>query len=250
MNAEQLLNLIGYMKIIHLLLLIFGMSNQLLAQASYNSHYFIESGYFTISELREMELDENIISELFDYYNFEESLRKHISNRFTLNQVDFNSCNESTIEFKSSPASSNRFHIIIKKQNFQKDLHDISTRDDEYGNPVILIDGTEFYGTSPGNLPETEISSIRIILSENEILIPESAYSDLYNPSFCSNDILFIEAYESVDQEYLYVYMSGSDAGGSYDVKWIFSHEEYVGRLVAPYLMKGFYHLDGLMSGW
>jgi hypothetical protein len=59
----------------------------------------------------------------------------------------------------------------------------------------------------------------------------------LYNGNICSNFSLFkqIEAYESLNGEFIYIYLFGGNSAGTWFAKLIFDHDKYVTRIVTDY---------------
>jgi len=103
-----------------------------------------------------------------------------------------------------------------------------------------IIDGTKSYGLA-GDVPKTEISKLKIKWGRSWLIVPKSAYSNLFEPHFFS-----IEAYLTENKKLLFIYLSGSDGAGSYSVKFVFNEKQYLTRLITTIeCADGYDFLDG-----
>ncbi|MEM6380131.1 MAG: hypothetical protein AAF705_18200, partial [Bacteroidota bacterium] len=101
---------------------------------------------------------------------------------------------------------------------------------------ILSIDGQYPYG-GQYVLPEVEIKAIEIEIDGRSIHIPKAAYANLFHPEACVDNYFVrpISAYESLNREYLYLYIYGDQAAGSYFAKLIFDHTSYRTRIISDY---------------
>ena len=112
--------------------------------------------------------------------------------------------------------------VEFSSGNFQKERHIIRASPD---SGVVQIDGHYFMGTD-GEIPRTEIKRFIIEINQQKIDVPNSIFSDLYEPNFSGAD-----AY--VDKRgNLYIIMYNSDGAGSYNVIFIMDNKKHLTRYV------------------
>jgi hypothetical protein len=157
-------------------------------------------------------------------------------------------CNENFVAFKYGAKNGDKIDIKIEKQDFEPSLHNVYLLDtvnviDNGVEVKNLIDNRYSYGID-GTMPRTEIKRMSIKWNEINLTVPDSAFTNLYEPHLCL-DYLPVEAY-IFKNRYLYIYISGSDAAGSYSVKFVFDKRKYLTRIVGTNEMTdGFDFLDG-----
>jgi hypothetical protein len=106
--------------------------------------------------------------------------------------------------------------------------------DDQY---VIRIDNKPFYGVD-GQMPQKAIASISVLAGGDSVKIPVTAFSDLYEPRFCGNDISSgkiscnTRVYLSNDKRKIYIYMLNSSGRGGYEVTWVIEDKRYLKRVI------------------
>jgi hypothetical protein len=104
------------------------------------------------------------------------------------------------------------------------------------GGRILSLGGLPAYGALKDQ-PRRRIDSLSIHIRGRQLLIPQEAYAGLFEPNFC--DYAFftrgIEAYPSLDQRYLYLYIYGGEGPGMYFAKLIFDRERYLRQIVAEY---------------
>jgi hypothetical protein len=84
--------------------------------------------------------------------------------------------------------------------------------------------------------PKTTIENVTVVIDQDTVPIPATAFYDLYNPIFTvdeggvqkSNN----KVYLSADGRKVYVYMLKQEAGGSYEVTWVIQDKKYLRRVV------------------
>ncbi len=102
---------------------------------------------------------------------------------------------------------------------------------------VYKIDGRSFWGYD-GSIPEKQIYAVQVFFGNNLMELPRRAYRDIFEPNFCFRSRAFrpeecyARAFLSEDGQRLYIYMLNSRVPSLYEVCWIISEEEYLGRVV------------------
>ena len=88
---------------------------------------------------------------------------------------------------------------------------------------AVKIDGKSPLGTSFCDMPDEEIQAMKLVFDGKEIDFPKELYSDCYSPPFFRTDN--ISRYFSIrigdDLKSVFVFMSGGDGSGSYQVLWV-----------------------------
>lgn len=119
----------------------------------------------------------------------------------------------------------------ITKSKFNKAKHKITTM----GNQIVKIDNKPIWGTD-GELPKEQISSIFVKIGKDTILIPRSAYCDLYEPSMKwkegTESVGNLWIYYSKDNKRFYIAMANSDGAGFYEATLIIKNKKYAGRVL------------------
>jgi len=172
----------------------------------------------------------------------------YILDRQKLEKVSGMTCNNNIVTFSYLTQSKERIEIRIEKGDFEPSKHKIYLFDTistianahEVKN---LIDNRYSYGIDR-DMPKTEIKNISIKWSGLDISIPDSAFSNLYEPHLCS-DYLAVETYIFKNKK-LFVYVNASDGAGGYAVKFVFDKEKYLTRIITTNEMtNGYDFLDG-----
>lgn len=91
---------------------------------------------------------------------------------------------------------------------------------------LYKIDGKPFFGTD-GDVPHREFKAIVFKLGGKSVVVPRSAYADLYDPQLRTTEV-----YSSTDRSRIYIMMMNSDGAGSYGVTWVFRNGKYARRIV------------------
>lgn len=121
-----------------------------------------------------------------------------------------------------------QYTIIIKYKNFDKSNHRLKFSD----RIVTKIDNKKYYGTD-GTVPFREISSIKLLEQEKEYIFPPNQYKSLFEPHLGKE---YYSSAFSVKESSLYleIALSGGDAAGSYDVKWlVFKKDKTIKREIS-----------------
>ena len=108
-------------------------------------------------------------------------------------------------------------------------------------NAATLKDKRRLWGVSE-KLPTTQISEVRFLHNKYQLLLPDSAITGLYNPTFCINSkkntkigreiATNCRVYQSTDQQRVYIYMLNGEGPEQYEVTWIVRGGKYYGRVV------------------
>lgn len=139
-------------------------------------------------------------------------------------------CTRHEIVIAGRAKSANVYLVMIRSRPFLPDLHRISQTGPS--SFFFMIDGEPIMGTD-GSPPSREVGLFRVAVNGVDVRVPNDATRGLYEPNLCSYEgYQYTWAQESHDGNHLYVYMVASDGAGAYCVKWVFSHHEYLGRIV------------------
>jgi hypothetical protein len=157
-----------------------------------------------------------------------------ISNRNILPKIKLISCDSIKTEFKDTLKTGEICLIKISTRKFHPEKNTI-VKYGEY-DQIKSINGTFPYG-GHYTLPEREIEKFEILINGRPLTIQKKIYSDLFNPNLCENFGYYrqIEAYASLDGKFIYVYIFGGNAAGTYFTKLIFDKEKYLTRIIADY---------------
>ncbi len=179
----------------------------------------------------------------------------YIKDRLQLEKVSGYNCSDNILTFNYNTSLGYRIEIQIEKGQFIPSDHKVeltktvykfmnNQKRVDYIEVKNLIDDRYSYGID-GDMPKTEIKSLTIKWNGNNLTIPDTAYSNLYEPLLCT-DHLKVESYLTTDNSNLFIYMYGSDGAGGYSVKFVFDKNSYVTRIVGTNEMtNGFDFLDG-----
>jgi hypothetical protein len=146
-----------------------------------------------------------------------------------LNPIDY----ESTyIKFEGEG-----YHVTIKSSPFYQENAKLVFYDEKY---LIKINGKPFYG-SYGAIPKTKIDTVIVTKGSQNIVIPGTAFNDLYAPVFTYSEGGEIRTNCNVllsnDKKRLYIYMLNNERIGRYEVTWVIADGQYVRRVVDSGIM-------------
>lgn len=100
---------------------------------------------------------------------------------------------------------------------------------------LIKIDNKGFWG-SGANKPKKIIKSVQAIIASDTIRIPASALADLYEPALSYKEGSKLKSYcrvfQSLDKQYLYIYMLNGEGKNRYEVTWVIQNKQYLRRIV------------------
>ena len=119
----------------------------------------------------------------------------------------------------------------VKLAPFSPDGHRLDY-DEKY---LIKIDKKGYYGDY-GSVPKTYIKELTLTVEGDTVLIPPTAYFDLYNLQLTYIDKgaqrTTNALYRSKDGKRIYFYLFSRDNTGSYEVTWIFEDKKFVKRVL------------------
>ena len=117
--------------------------------------------------------------------------------------------------------------VVLSSEKFHKSKHSFKYNK-EYPDAIEKIDGKTFFGTD-GNMPKEAYKSIEVKIRGKQVSIPQSAYSDLYEPNLYT-DLNFV--YYDKDSDTLYIVANNGDGAGAYMVCWQIEKGIYKGRKI------------------
>ena len=158
----------------------------------------------------------------------------YISNRRLLQSFEIDTCSKWNVEMIDTINDTTRIEISIKTKEFNPDANNIEKyKEEEYKEN---INNLRAYGATY-QLPEIEFSSIQILVNDLSLDIPDSAFKNLYEPSLCESYgfVRQVQAYTSLDGKYIYIYIYGGHAAGTYFTKLIFDHKRFITKWTVEY---------------
>jgi len=161
----------------------------------------------------------------------------YISDRTLLKSLPVNTCFDNYIEMIGIINKNKKITIELKTQEFDSTKNKIEKYNQEWlNNYTEKINGLYPYGGTYSN-PKFEFSKFQITIDGKTLSIPDSVFKNLYDPNFCEfgGFVKNIQAFTSLNEEYIYLYIYGSNAAGSYFSKLIFDHKKYVTKWVVNY---------------
>jgi hypothetical protein len=149
--------------------------------------------------------------------------KKYIMDRRLLRKIDLIECKDSSHIYFSEKLDVN-LNIDVKIYFKKLDSEEQSSIGDKLD--------TLYYG-----LPVLAIDCIKIEVNGKSIKIPKIVYKKFFEVSQCKRVLFYqpIEVYSSNDGEYIFIYMRGGSAAGSYLAKLIFNQKSYITEIVASY---------------
>lgn len=144
-----------------------------------------------------------------------------ISNRKLLPKLKMINCDSLQIEIKDTLLTGEICHMKILTRSF----------DSRKSINNQFPHGTQY------TLPKRDIAEINITINGIPLYIPNNAFNNLFEPTICEEDSFHkkIEAYMSLDGNYLYLYIYGGNAAGTYFSKLIFDKKMYLTRIITDY---------------
>lgn len=127
---------------------------------------------------------------------------------------------------------SENIQVKITGGKFDPTKHKLGYYEEKY---LVKIDNKPYFGDY-GKMPKTTIENITVIIGRDTVVVPPSAFVDLYNPIFSVMDRGVQKSqnkvYLSADGRKIYIYMLKTEAGGSYEVTWVIQDRKYLRRVV------------------
>jgi len=115
--------------------------------------------------------------------------------------------------------------VVVTQQPFDKSKHTF-TPYKEAADQVELIDNKKYWGKD-GGIPTTEYRSIEVNIGKRKILLPATAFENLYEPSLGNTQV----NYDSRN-DIIYIRSMNGDGAGGYEVVWKIEHGIYREKLV------------------
>lgn len=205
----------------------------------FQTHYkSIDSTYYPGHIIDRMDTVFNANKAFVDY-TIEHLLAKptdscFISNRNLLNRLKTVSCDSSIVLIEDNLKNGKVCRITVSTREFQVSKHSIKANEDS--TSIAEIDGQYPFGGQFG-VPKFEIGLIEIEINKEKLKISRKAYRNFFYPMMCDNDLFVrqIEAYESLSGEFIYLYIYGGNAAGTYFAKLIFDQKEYKTKIASDY---------------
>lgn len=175
---------------------------------------------------------------------------KFIENHAKLKKFSPQICKSDSVIFDFDNSSGINFYLKFSEIEFDTGKHIVEGKnliwEEKYKSyfRVETIDERRGYGYFLSS-PKWEFDDFIVKVNGQLLNIPDSAYSDLYNPNFCEGALEYLQVFESSFLDHIYIYMSGADAAGAYSAKWIFNKNGYVTRIISTD-ERGIYYLDAL----
>lgn len=124
-----------------------------------------------------------------------------------------------------------KIQVIIKTGFFMPTRHKLQFSEKH----LLKIDGKPYYGGIYGEQPHTTIESVTVLVGNDTVPIPATAYNDLYDPKFSFNENGATRSrngvYLSGDKHTFYIYMLNIDNGGS-EYTWVIRDKQFIRRVV------------------
>lgn len=177
----------------------------------------------------------DLVSYLIKKEKMSKLAQQHVINRFNYIPLETIKCDDKNIITVSDSSYNSTINISLTINDFSKSDHKIKYDDDD-DEVIEKINGKSPYGSFYG-LPYNYISNIKILFNNQEIIIPNEAYDDLYNITTCKSEFFKrkIEVYISKDEQYIYLYLYGGNAANTFFTKLIFDKEKYLDRTLVLY---------------
>jgi len=158
-----------------------------------------------------------------------------ISNRNLLPKLTIKSCNKWHVDMSGTIDKNKTIHIELSTKEFDSTENTFIKFKDSDSNEKI--NGQNAHGAIYGN-PEMEFEQIKITIDTTQLIIPDSAYKNLFDPNFCEyyGFIRNVSAYTSLDGKYIYLYIYGGNAANTYFAKLIFDHKKFITKWVVDYV--------------
>ena len=123
--------------------------------------------------------------------------------------------------------------VQITTGNFDPTKHKVTWYDDKY---AVKLDNHPFWGTE-NIVPKHTITSITAVIEADTVIVPPTAFVDLFEPHLFYTDAkgsekTFCSVYKSADKRKYYIYMLNGDGAGRYEVTWVIQDKHYLRRVV------------------
>lgn len=116
--------------------------------------------------------------------------------------------------------------LEISETDFVKTKHQLKFHNNNL-TQLNTIDNLHFFGTD-GDIPKREYKSIKVVINNVILELPNSALKNLYEPSLFNSKANYDEA-----NDILYIHSSNSDGAGGYEIIWIIEKKKFKSRIEA-----------------
>lgn len=159
----------------------------------------------------------------FTFGGISESLTKH-----RLDAVPLIGSKDDAIIFSNDTVT-----VQIITGNFDPTKHKVIWFDDKY---AVKLDNHAFYGTENA-VPKHTITSVVAIIEGDTVVVPQTAFADLYEPKLYYKDAkgstkTFCNVYRSLNKRNYYIYMVNGEGTGRYEVTWVIQDKKYLRRII------------------
>ncbi len=100
---------------------------------------------------------------------------------------------------------------------------------------LLRIDGHPYYGGNYGDVPHTTIESVTVVVGKDTVVIPPTAYNDLFDAKFSYSENGATRSRNGVflsnDKHTFYIYMFDINNKGV-EYTWVIRDKQYVRRVV------------------
>ncbi|MBV9961377.1 MAG: hypothetical protein JO072_03950 [Parafilimonas sp.] len=159
----------------------------------------------------------------FTFGGISESLVKH-----RLNSLPLIGAKDDQIIFSNDTAT-----VQITTAAFDPTKHKVTWFEDKY---AVKLDNKPFWGTE-NTVPKHIITSVVAIIEGDTVVVPQSAFIDLYEPHLYYTDSksktkTYCNVYTSGNKRNYYIYMFNGNGNGKYEVTWVIQDKRYLRRVV------------------
>ena len=155
-----------------------------------------------------------------------------IANRNLLRKLNTTHCDSTKIEMEDTLKNGSLISIKLYQTAFSTQKNTLQWE----GNWIQKINGSPIYGND-NEIPKWHLTTVQITINGKTIYIPKKAYQHFFSINTCENDGFrkAIEAYESINGKYIYLYIFGGEAANTYFAKLIFDHKGYHTQMISNY---------------
>lgn len=140
--------------------------------------------------------------------------------------------NNSFVKFDSA-----NIHITVKAVPFTVDKYKM-----QYSEKYLIRINNKPYFGSYSKVPKMAVSAVNVVIDEDTVAIPATAYNDLFDPNFTvsGGGKSYDAVYFSDDKHTMYIYLLCNDNMGGYEVTWVIRDKKYVRRIVDFNVIKNY----------
>lgn len=160
---------------------------------------------------------------------------RFMADRKLLTQFERLHCDKDSVILTGNMMGNKPVVIKIRFADFEPKEHDIIYQNDALGF-IESIDGKPVHGDNYED-PKRAIAEIKFCIGNEEWAAPTEAFQNMFQPMICNGSGFDrpIQAFTSMNQEYMYIYFFGGSAAGTYFAKLVFDQEKYVTRIITDY---------------